>query len=646
MARVNRDPSTEKTVRQEEVATALVTPAASADNMDVVWPVGSFLDGRYRVLEVRGGAGKSGMGVVYIVADGERKYAVKTFQQRFAQELTFIQRFIREAQMWMLVGFHPNIVRAYALDIIEATPYLFMEYVEGDAQGRYSVADYLAQGPLSLAQGLDFALQFCAGMIHATSAAQGLVHRDIKPENLLVSSEGVLKITDFGLVGCKACQCEMLSHFEELGEVGRTEKSLTQVGTVFGTPAYMAPEQFEEARSVTLAADVYAFGCCMYEWFCGMPPFQVRARSTQERIEKLRRQHRQTPPRPLTERMADCPAALSDVIARCLEKKPQDRWPDFETLQAALLGVVDACGVNVKPLLKIPDPSPREVAEQMRSLTLLEGYAQAIRLRNLREHQNQSPYAFHLALASYFHCEQDTPEEARQLAKALRVRDTEMGYEAVRRWADLLLLEEKYAQAGEVLETFLTRCPDCEERVLEPYVRWLAHQKRYDDALGCLATLPISIRTQFLQTEVFQKKKDYTALIASHKAIVAQLLDHLAELIAGLTEEDSVGFAYPDDAGVLTAVLASLRPEINTEILKKVTSCIWPDLRGYPDFAPDMAWLSESLGALASSLKSGESSMPCPEYEQAAQLLGYPHRFHEQNDRDEYWFWMQEEASC
>src|SRR5690606_36605564 len=86
---------------------------------DDLWPVGTSVEGRYTVEDIRGGPGVSGMGVVYILRDGERRLAAKTFQHRFSNDLDLILRFLREAKTWMLTGFHPHIVQASFIDIID-----------------------------------------------------------------------------------------------------------------------------------------------------------------------------------------------------------------------------------------------------------------------------------------------------------------------------------------------------------------------------------------------------------------------------------------------------------------------------------------------------------------------------------------------
>ncbi len=631
------DPTHSTDGESSEGTTVLFQPEVHGDDDDL-YAVGSMLDDRYKVEAVRGGRGRSGMGVVYIVEDGGEHYAVKTFQRRFTYDLTFIQRFIREARTWMLLGFHPNIVHAYQLDIVDAAPYLYMEYVPPDEHGRYSLVDYLSDGPLSPERTVAWGLQFCDGMRHATAAVPGLVHRDVKPENLLITPEGVLKITDFGLVRAREHSAGALARLTRTPDKAA---NLTQTGSVFGTPTYMAPEQFEAAGAVTAAADVYAFGCCLYECLAWRPPFRAEGSNSAKRVALLMRQHTHEEPAPLTEH--DVPADLARFVHRCLEKNPSKRCTDYGELHRQLVETYRGLTGREAPQVPRADPTARQVAVQGRSLTLLHGYGRAIGLRNLREGQETSPYAFHLALASYFHCKGDGAEEQRQLLKATRCRFGERGYEAVRRLAELRVDEGEYLGAEALLLEFLEEQPDGLDQVLEPMVRLRCGQGRYDEALEQLEGQGDTMRTRLLRAWVLKQQGEKAAFAPLLRALVEEVLQRLEDKIEALDPADQVGWAVDGDLNALRDVMAMLRPDCDCSILDVVDVAIWPDLHGYPDFAPDMAWLSEALGELA---QLGEEAGPDggQYYRDCARLLDYPHRMARQRERDEYWFWMQHVA--
>jgi len=641
------------TVMAEEEKSGNVRPVAQSTlliendvvDMEEPWHVGYRLDDRFEIVEIRGGKGASGMGIVYIVEDNHgRRSAVKTLQRRFRQELQLLQRFVREARTWMLIGAHPNIVCARRLDIIEAVPCLFMEYVPSDNQGSHALSQRLNQSPLTVEDTLHLAHQFCTGMIHATQAVPGLVHRDIKPENLLIDGEGVLKITDFGLVRTKAISDDTLEKLSQSDLFEDLPTDITRIGSIFGTPAYMAPEQFMRASDVTFSADIYSLGCCLFEALTGMPPFLIQGDTTVERLLKMKQQHLTAEPPFIRDVVGDsCPLALEKIIRRCLSKLPRERWESYEDLNIALLSVMDTLDLTPREMA-CPNPTPLEVVEQMRSITLLEGYDQAIHMRKLREGQDESPYAFHLALASYFHCVDDDTEEERQLSKALALKADQVGYEAVRRLCDLWVKHGHYSRADVVLRAYLENTPDALEQLLEPLVRVACGMGDFARAQEVLAPFEDTQRVRLLRAEIYRAEGDTCALANLLKKMHAAVLDRLSNKVAGLDATDTVGWARSDDPVLLETVLGSLLPDLDLAPLKKVSHAIWPSITGYPDFAPDMAWLSYTLGELA-AIGAAATPEASRTFAQFAEFLGYPSRLEKHLERDEYWFWMAETQS-
>jgi eukaryotic-like serine/threonine-protein kinase len=236
--------------------------------------------------------GRGGVAAVELAHDREldRKVAIKRLSPALTGDEIFRERFVREARMAAGLS-HPNIVAVYDVGEDEGVPFIVMEYVEGD-----TLADLMSRkGPLDPDRTVDLILQVCAGLEHAHAA--GLVHRDIKPQNLLVRPDDTVKITDFGIARPLDSKTE-----------------LTQIGTVLGTAAYLAPEQ-ALGEPVTGAADLYSLGAVTYELLAGKPPYEF------DSLVELTVKQREGPPPPI-ERVAP---ELQAVVLRCLAVDPEER---------------------------------------------------------------------------------------------------------------------------------------------------------------------------------------------------------------------------------------------------------------------------------------------------------------------------------
>jgi serine/threonine protein kinase len=249
-------------------------------------------DGRYRIQRV---IGLGGMATVALADDVQlgRPVAVKLLADNLAADEGVRARFLREAR---LAGklMHPNVVRVYDAGE-DVRPYFVMEYVEGE-----SVADAVARrGALPWREALDIGLQACAGLEHAHAA--GIVHRDIKPQNLLWRSDGVVKVSDFGIAQT----------------VEGT--ALTATGLVLGTLPYVAPERLRGRGPVTGAADVYALGAVLYELIAGRPPYRAMA------VGDLLDAQTNGAPESLREHSPDLPEGVERALLRCLVVEPERR---------------------------------------------------------------------------------------------------------------------------------------------------------------------------------------------------------------------------------------------------------------------------------------------------------------------------------
>lgn len=292
--------------------------------------------GDFTVHDIKGGKGKSGMGLVYIVLDvsSMTPYAVKTFQKWVLGTPDLIQRFLREAETWVRLEQHHNIVRAYYVASINDQPYIFLEYVAGA-----DLRKKIQAGPMPIKDVLRYSIMFCRGMAHANKKVPGLVHRDVKPENCMFTADDVLKVTDFGLVKVLA-QADVLPKAgaggggSDDGEVVNELASQvfrTRVGEMgVGTMPYMAPEQFTDFANVTVTADIYSFGIMLYEMLTGKRPFKAR------KPEDFYYQHlKVTPLDPLSIRK-EVGEGLSRLTMKCMAKKSDQRYQNFDELERDL----------------------------------------------------------------------------------------------------------------------------------------------------------------------------------------------------------------------------------------------------------------------------------------------------------------------
>jgi serine/threonine-protein kinase len=256
---------------------------------------GIEIAGRYRI---EGRLGLGGMSTVHLAMDTrlERQVAVKLLAEHLADDPTFVSRFQREALAAARLV-HPNVVQVFDSGLDQATGrhYIVMEYVPGQ-----SVAQILRDRPqLGVDETLSIVIQACHGLDYAHR--QGIVHRDVKPGNLLRTPEGIVKLADFGIA--RATE----------------QSSITQVGSVLGTAAYLSPEQAagEEAGP---PADLYSLGVVTYQCLAGRLPYEASSLS-----ELVLKQQREAPPR-LDQLRPDVGQSLARAVAVALSIDPRDRY--------------------------------------------------------------------------------------------------------------------------------------------------------------------------------------------------------------------------------------------------------------------------------------------------------------------------------
>ena len=260
--------------------------------------------------QVRSLLGRGGMGVVYRAEDRKlhREVALKVLRADLETDPERRRRFEREARAAAAVS-HPNIATVYEVGESQGRIFIAMELVGGP-----SLRSVLANGALPLPEALRIARQIASGL--AKAHAKGIVHRDLKPDNVMLDADGQVKILDFGLARESAPAAENVSN-------------LTDEGQVMGTPAYMSPEQ-ASGFPVDARSDLFSLGVVLYEMVTGRRPFEAATKMAT--LFAIARDEAR-PPSALNPAL---PPALDAVIAKCLAKKPEDRFANAGEVISAL----------------------------------------------------------------------------------------------------------------------------------------------------------------------------------------------------------------------------------------------------------------------------------------------------------------------
>jgi len=334
------------------------------------YPPGTLI-GQY---EIAGHPLMGGMGIVYLCLDTEtdRPVVLKTFRPELLPDRQARDRFLREGTAWVDLGAHPHVVRCYRVLHTDPEVYLVLELIAKE-QGRddASLRAWLTlDHPLPVEQALLFALQIARGMKHATDVIPGFVHRDLKPENVLVGADHLsnakrlsraainrLRVTDFGLAAVLESASERVSE-SAMRDTEHAIRNTQLTHGIVGTPLYMAPEQWR-GKPVTTATDVYALGCILYEMLAG-----ERAVSGHS-LTALQRAHCAGQVRPSPDGL---PAAVSEIVTRCLAVEPGERYGDWGQVEAALAAAYE-------DLAGRPAPQPEPVALVSRAERVAAGWS-------------------------------------------------------------------------------------------------------------------------------------------------------------------------------------------------------------------------------------------------------------------------------
>ena len=266
--------------------------------------IGQIIKERYEIVEI---LGEGGMAFVYKAKDKQlqRNVAIKTLKPNYVNQEKFVDRFRREAQTAANLN-HPNIVQIFDWGI-EDEPYFVMEYIEGNTL----TSIITGNKTVGLNDILYIGSQVANGLKEAHK--HGLVHRDIKPGNIMITPDGKVKVTDFGIVSLQ-----------------NEESDITKTGAVLGTASYISPEQ-AQGKPVSFESDLYSLGTVLYELIAGNPPF------TGDSPIATATKHLTDKPEKLSNYRKDIPKALENAILKLLEKRPSDRFKSAEDLRALLL---------------------------------------------------------------------------------------------------------------------------------------------------------------------------------------------------------------------------------------------------------------------------------------------------------------------
>jgi serine/threonine protein kinase len=302
---------------------------------------------RFDVFATREG----GMGIVYLCHDKllDMDVALKTIKLGHETSTTdrLLAAFAREARIWIELGTLKEIVQAFYVLTEESgshiTPYLGLEYIVGKKDIGVTLADWIGKKRLTTELALQFAMQIAQGMAFITTKLKekgiDFVHRDLKPQNILISSEGDVKITDFGI--SRMHEISRPSPDTRSEENGRPY-SVNLTGTYLGagTLPYMSPEQLTGESTIDSKSDIYSFGCVLFELFAGHPPFLDAS------PDKIAMMHMSENPPRLIPFVPDVSQRLENLVRMCLAKNPNQRPGSFEAIRDELRAIARDYGFN------------------------------------------------------------------------------------------------------------------------------------------------------------------------------------------------------------------------------------------------------------------------------------------------------------
>jgi Tol biopolymer transport system component len=297
--------------------------------------------------EILAHIGAGGMGDVWRARDKRigRDVAVKVLPEAYGEGDERVQRFEQEARAAGALN-HPGLVTIFDVGTTEGAPYIVMELLEGE-----TLRDALGRGtptPLPVKKAIDYGMQIASAL--AVAHEKGIIHRDLKPENLFITSDGRVKILDFGLA-------KLAEDAKYEDGRRRTARHLTSAGMVVGTPGYMSPEQVR-AQPLDARTDIFVLGTVLFEMLTGQSPFE-----RESAVETMHAVLNVEQPS-LTRINPNIPPALEAIVSHCMEKNPRERFQSARDLafQLRMLPEVRATATDVRWL---PFPAARRFPKRM-----------------------------------------------------------------------------------------------------------------------------------------------------------------------------------------------------------------------------------------------------------------------------------------
>jgi eukaryotic-like serine/threonine-protein kinase len=270
---------------------------------------------QYKILSL---LGEGGMGTVYLAQDTklERKVAVKFLSDSFVREGSSLERFFREAKSSSALN-HPNIITVHEIGEFEHRPFIATEFIDG-----ITLKEYLQQAKITLTDLLDIAVQVASAL--STAHKAGIIHRDIKPDNVMIRSDGIVKVLDFGLAKVSRDSSKAIDP-----EANTKEKLSTIHGLIMGTPQFMSPEQ-ARGKKVDTRTDIWSFGVLFYQMLTRKLPFQ--GETTSDIIASVLKSE----PPPLTQFVPDISPELEKITLKALRKRRSERYQTIDEILSEL----------------------------------------------------------------------------------------------------------------------------------------------------------------------------------------------------------------------------------------------------------------------------------------------------------------------